>query len=82
MLIRRINGADVLFSAPADANGCAGLSVRRVDTPAGRFVVSAWEPTPDEMRRIVAGEPIYLWVRGSGHPVVSLTVAGDPHVGI
>ena len=87
MLIKRIMGADMIFGAPPDwdkaAMGeCAGLPVRNVDTPEGRFMVSAWEPTPAEVRRIIAGEPVYLWVRGSGHPVVSVTVAGDPDVGL
>lgn len=36
--------------------------------------VSAWEPTPDEIALIAAGAPIYLWVWGTGHPPVMLTV--------
>lgn len=87
MLIKRILGADMIFGAPPDwdaskMKGCAGIPVRNVDTPEGRFMVSAWEPTPDELRRMLDGEPVYLWVRGSGHPVLSITVAGDPNVGI
>lgn len=88
MLIKRILGADHVFGAPPDwdhskMQGCAGLPVRMVHTPDGNFMVSAWEPTPDELRRMIEGEPVYMWVRGlTGHPVVSLTVAGDPDVGI
>lgn len=84
MLIKRIRGADMIFGAPPDWNGldggCAGLPVRNIKTDEGNFMVSAWEPTPDEMRRILDGEPVLLWIRGEAtHPVVSVTVDGDPN---
>lgn len=80
MIIKRIEGANRVFGAPPDWNGidtsCGALPVREVNTPEGMFMVSAWEPTPEELRAIAAGETIKLWVRGPGHPVVALTV-GD-----
>ena len=85
MLIKRIAGADHVFGAPPDwdkssMGECAGLPVKMVKTPDGEYwMVSAWEPTPDELRRIIDGEPVQLWVRGMGHPVVSINVAGDPN---
>lgn len=87
MLIKRIKGADMIFGAPPDwkaeeMGDCIGLPIRNIQTPEGTFMVSAWEPTPAEMERMLDGEPVYLWVRGTGHPVVSLTVAGDADVGI
>jgi len=87
MLIKRIHGADVIFGVPPDwdkatMGECMGLPVRTVKTPEGTYMVSAWEPTPAEMQRMVDGEPLYLWIRGAVHPVVSVTVAGDPDVGI
>lgn len=87
MLIKRIAGADMIFGAPPDWNPdamgeCAGLPIRTIKTPQGEFMVSAWEPTAAEMQRMIEGEPVYLWVRGAGHPVVSITVAGDEDVGI
>lgn len=38
------------------------------------FMISCWTPSPEDIERIVAGDPIYLVVRGENHPVVSLRV--------
>ena len=40
-------------------------------------MVSAWQPTPDELARLNAGASVHLRVVGAGHPPVSLEV-GDP----
>jgi hypothetical protein len=37
-------------------------------------MVSCWEPTPAELAAINAGESIRLWIAGTGHPVVAMTV--------
>jgi hypothetical protein len=80
MIIKRIEGFTKVFGAPPDWNGedmtCGALPVREVQTPEGIFHVSAWEPTPAELRAIADGETIKLWIRGPGHPVVAMTV-GD-----
>lgn len=39
---------------------------------------SAWEPTPEELDRLCNGAPIYLWVFGTAHPPVGLTVGAAP----
>lgn len=82
MIIKRIAGANRVFGAPPDWNGedttCGALPVREVRTTEGTFLVSAWEPTPEELRALAAGETIKLWVRGPGHPVVALTVGDVP----
>jgi hypothetical protein len=78
MLIRRIEGATRNLGAPPDWDGdiskCNVLPIRDVITEHGPFMVSSWEPTPDEMAAINAGGSIQLWISGTGHPVVSLTV--------
>jgi hypothetical protein len=51
-------------------------SVNGSGTP---VMVTAWEPTPDEIAKIVAGAKIYLKVVGTAHPPVMLEV-GDPPV--
>lgn len=43
-------------------------------------MVTAWEPTPDEISRIVAGAPIHLKVLGTDHPPVMLEVGEPPAV--
>ena len=38
------------------------------------FMISAWQPTPAEFKRIAEGKPIFLHIQGVAHPVVALTV--------
>ena len=38
------------------------------------YMISAWQPTEAEKKRIVEGKVIMLWIKGTIHPVVSLTV--------
>jgi hypothetical protein len=41
-------------------------------------MVTAWEPTPDELARLNAGAPVHLRILGSAHPPVLLTVGEVP----
>jgi hypothetical protein len=79
MLIRRIEGATRNLGAPADWDGdiskCNVLPILDVETEHGPFMVSAWEPTPDELALLNAGESIQLWIAGCSHPVVSIAVS-------
>lgn len=78
MLVKRIDGATKVFGAPADwkddGSSCVGLPVREVETEQGMFMVSAWEPTPEELKLLQEGVSVLLWIRGVNHPVVALTV--------
>jgi hypothetical protein len=80
MLIARIDPATRVMNAPSDWDGtdmqCGALPILDVMTSEGAFMVSAWEPTPDEIKQLLAGATIKLWIRGTAHPVVALTV-GD-----
>jgi len=40
------------------------------------WMVSAWSPTVEELRRLLNGKPIFLHIQGTHHPVVAITV-GD-----
>lgn len=44
------------------------------------WMVSAWRPTKAELRRLSDGQPIFLHIQGFAHPVVALTVGGEPAV--
>ncbi len=44
-------------------------------TPA---MVSAWQPTPDELARLNAGASVHLRVIGTQHPPVMLEVGPSP----
>jgi hypothetical protein len=60
------------------ANGqCVALSIRDVVIDGCRYMVSAWEPSPDELAAIIAGAPILLHISGTQHPVVAVGV-GEP----
>jgi hypothetical protein len=41
-------------------------------------MVTAWEPTPEEIVRIAAGAPIHLIVCGTIHPPVRMEVGDVP----
>lgn len=73
MEIVKIEGATRVLGAPADwdeSQGiCMGLPI--VDHPEG-WMISEWRPTHEEMRALIEGGSIRLWVQGSSHPAVSI----------
>lgn len=61
---------------------CNALPITRVvwqDT-GGHGVVSYWMPTPDELRRLNAGQAVRLTVLGQTHPPLALGVDGDGEI--
>lgn len=44
-----------------------------IDTDDG-YMMSAWQPTPKELARLNAGEPLFLYIQGRTHPVVGFSV--------
>lgn len=84
MIPLRIKGATNWLGAPEgwepDKNGpCVHLAVKHeccgnVDT-----LTSAWEPTPEDIQKIMAGAPIYLRVVGITHPTVNVFVGPVPN---
>ena len=40
----------------------------------GGWMISAWLPSAAELKRLCEGQPLFLYVQGSTHPVVALTV--------
>jgi hypothetical protein len=73
------NNANYCYRAPKGVDNCADLNVHVYDDGDVRIITSVWQPTEEERALLIAGEPVQLHVYGSGHPVVSLTVA-KPHV--
>jgi hypothetical protein len=68
--------ANHTWAKPADLTDeqCRGLRAFRGLDPDGFPVsISRWEPTPEERARLAAGGPVWLWIFGLGHPVVSLS---------
>lgn len=73
MIPGAIRGANLVLGAPDGMENCAALRARIIDGT----IVSAWMPTPDELARIAAGQPVFLHIHGGVHPPVSLTVPTD-----
>lgn len=82
MIVARIAGCTAVLGAPSgwtpESSGpCCGLPIRverHGDLPC---MVSAWEPTPEELAALNAGAKVMLRVVGSSHPPVMIYV-GDP----
>lgn len=63
---------------PDERGPCGSLAIRDEITTAGLSMASAWEPTPEEIERISKGAKVILWVIGSIHPPVALSVGAVP----
>lgn len=80
MMIARIEGATRVLGK---SQGYLGLPVRdelrhtSVDGPQTPVMVTAREPTPEELVRLNQGARVYLSVLGTVHPPVILEV-GEP----
>jgi hypothetical protein len=86
MLAGRIHEATRVLGAPknwdeATDGPCCGLAVKDMVSGGLSCMVSAWEPTPEEMKRIADGLPVHLWIYGISHPVVALSVGEYPQDG-
>lgn len=77
MLIARIEGATRVLGK---SQGYLGLPVRDESVEGVPCMVTAWEPSPDEIARLVVGAPVYLRVLGSSHPPVAMEVGTVPTV--
>jgi hypothetical protein len=79
MLIARIEG---FTREIGKSQGYRGLPVRDetiVDGATGErcnAMTTAWEPTPQELKHLIAGGKVYLRVLGTGHPPVALWAEG------
>lgn len=71
---------DVLGPPPGTtANQCQALPITRVVyEPSGlQAVVSYWQPTPEQLRLLAEGKPVWLSVWGRTHPPLAVGVDGD-----
>lgn len=81
MIIARITGATRVLGK---SQGYLGLPLRdelihdTVNGPGTPAIVTAWEPTPDELARLNAGAFVQLRIIGTGHPPVMLEVGEVP----
>jgi hypothetical protein len=81
MIIAMISGATRIIGR---SQGYIGLPLRDelidcpVNGPNTPSMVTAWEPTPDELAKLNAGAPVHLRILGSAHPPVMLSVGEVP----
>jgi hypothetical protein len=74
MIHLRIDGTTRVLGK---CQGYLGLCIKDATMSGGTPVMeSAWEPTPEELGRLVNGAPIILQVLGTEHPPVKLIVGG------
>lgn len=84
MITGKISGFTRVLGAPADWDEerdgwCGGLAIKDQPCENGmNYMISAWEPNPDELERIKAGAPILLLIVGVVHPPVMLSVGAAP----
>lgn len=77
MIIGHIEGATRILQAPPGRPDVAPLAIRDVVYEDGtRAVMSAWMPTPEELARLNAGEPVYLILFGTTMPPAYVGVKG------
>lgn len=81
MIIAMIKNATRIIGR---SQGYLGLPLRDelidcpVNGPNTPSMVTAWEPTPDELAKLIAGAPVHLRVLGSSHPPVMVFVGEVP----
>lgn len=80
MEICNIEGATRILGAPQDWDkrdtGAACQSLPIVDRPDG-WMVSQWKPSAEELTALAGNSSLFLWVYGTVHPVVGLSVVDD-----
>lgn len=85
MQIVRVEGATRELGKPAEwgeDQKCLTLPVKDTVLEDGsKVMVSAWQPSQEELAQLAADGHVYLWVWGQGHPPVAITVAGAEHKG-
>lgn len=77
MLIKRVVGANRTMVG-GHRDDVADLPIRDVYVEDLAFMVSAYEPTPDELELLKQGHPLLLWISAPQHPVCAVSVGYPP----
>lgn len=77
MIPAKLSDATRSLGAPPDWKNedgpCETLDIFDHETSEGNFMISAWQPDSSELASLNAGGFVYLHIRGTNHPVVSVT---------
>lgn len=81
MIIGRIPGATRVLGK---SQGYLGLPVRDetidegVNGPGTPCMTTAWQPTPDEIERLINGASVHVRIIGTTHPPIIVEVGDEP----
>lgn len=81
MIIGRIPGATRVLGK---SQGYLGLPIRDevieegVNGPGTPCMVTAWEPTSEEIARLINGAPVHVRILGAAHPPIFVEVGEIP----
>jgi hypothetical protein len=67
-----------VLGAPESVAECESLEIADLIVHSRPCMVSAWEPSEEEIAAINRGERIWLFVYGRSHPMVWLTAGERP----
>jgi hypothetical protein len=73
-----LENPDRRIGAPKDWDHAEGLCHTIEVWDRDGYMISAWQPTPAEIKLINEGCPILLHISGRLHPVVALSVSKEP----
>lgn len=78
MIPQQLEGASRRLGAPkgwdhSTRGICHTLEIMDVDG----WMVSAWRPSAAELQRLNDGQPLFLFIQGTAHPVVALEIQKD-----
>ena len=71
MIISMIEGVTRILGK---AQGYLGLPIRDQTLGGAKAMVSAWEPTPEELQRLNHGAKVEVIILGTGHPPIRVEV--------
>jgi hypothetical protein len=71
MIPGRIEGANCVYKL----EGCHDLPVRVIKTEHGQCLISAWQPSLEEMEALLAGASVVLYIYATGQPPVAVGVS-------
>ena len=71
MIISMIEGVTRILGK---SQGYLGLPIRDQTLGGAKVMVSAWEPTPEELQRLNSGAKVEVIILGTGHPPIRVEV--------
>ena len=68
---------NMVLGPPKGVENCNTITATMVVEPEQTTIATFWKPTQEELELLMSNGSVCLWVWGSGHPMVALTVEGS-----